>query len=407
MRQLRPGLFLLLMVLVALNLRPALAAMAPLLGQIQRDLELSATTLGALTTLPVLALGLFAPLAPRLARTHGLERTLSLALLILVIGQLIRAWPSTVPLFIGTLLCGAAISLAGTLLPVLVKRALHQRADLATGLYTMALCLGGAICAGLSVPLSSWLGGWAPSLGSWALLALVALIVWWLVMPQPRPAATPATATDAPPQPHVAGLRRNALAWHITLVMGCQSALAYTVFGWLPTLLQARGISEIEAGYMLSGTVLCQTVAALCAPWLARLGRDQRPALVLLQLLTAAGMLLALLGDDDQVWTGMVMLGLGQGGNFSLALTLIVLRSATPTVAAALSGMVQGIGYCIAAFGPLIVGLLLEWQLGLNAIATTLATLIALAIFFSLLAGRQLQLVEDAESGQVVTRARH
>lgn len=183
-------LFLFLMVLVGLNLRPALSSLAPLLVRVQQETGLSPLAIGALTTLPVLCLGIFAPLAPWLTKRLGAERTLSLALGLLIVGLAVRGIPPLPLLFAGTLLVGAAIGVAGTLLPALVKRELPGSADLMTGVYTMALCLGGALGAGLSIPLANLLGSWQASLISWALLAAAALAAWVGLMPRaPRPLA--------------------------------------------------------------------------------------------------------------------------------------------------------------------------------------------------------------------------
>ncbi|WP_206613411.1 MFS transporter [Parahaliea mediterranea] len=395
---LRPAAFLLLMVLVALNLRPALSSLAPLLTRLQSDLQLSPAAVGALTTVPVLCLGLFAPLAPRLAHRLGIERALSCALLLLGAALLLRAQHLLPALFGGTVLAGAAIGIGGTLLPVLVKREMPERADLLTGVYTMALCLGGALGAGLSVPLANWLGGWVPAIAFWAAPAVLALVAWRLLIPHPWPQRAPGSRRVKHP-----GLGRNALAWQVTLLMGSQSSMAYIVFGWLPVLLQKRGINEAEAGLLVGFSVLMQLGSALAAPWLARLGRDQRPALLGLLFLSGAGLVLALLGPAQWRWSAMVLLGLGQGGTFSLALTLLVLRSATPDIAGQLSGMAQGLGYCIAALGPFAVGLLLDWQVGLDGITALLVTILCAAALFAVLAGRRLQLHVDAHSGDIVT----
>ncbi|TXS93623.1 MFS transporter [Parahaliea aestuarii] len=387
------------MVLVALNLRPALSSLSPLLTRLQLDLQLSPAAVGALTTVPVLCLGLFAPLAPRLAHRLGIERALSFALLLLGGALLLRAQHLLPALFAGTILAGAAIGIGGTLLPGLVKREMPERADLLTGVYTMALCLGGALGAGLSVPLAGWLGGWVPAIAFWALPAFVGLLAWRLLMPHPWPQRIPGSRREKHP-----GLGRNALAWQVTLLMGSQSSMAYIVFGWLPVLLQQRGVSEADAGLMLGFSVMMQLGSALAAPWLGRLGRDQRPALLILLLLTAAGLVLALLGPQQWTWGAMVLLGFGQGGTFSLALTLLVLRSATPGIAGQLSGMAQGLGYCIAALGPFAVGLLLDWQIGLGGISALLLGILLIAALFAVLAGRRLQLQVDESSGEIVTR---
>lgn len=393
----RLTLFICLMVLVGLNLRPALSSLAPLLGRIQQDTGLSPLGVGALTTLPVLCLGLFAPLAPRLSRRLGAERALSLGLLALALALAIRALPSLWLLFLGTLLVGGAIGVCGSLLPALVKRELPRGADLMTGVYTMALCLGGALGAGISVPLANLLGSWPLSLASWTLLALAALFAWRLGMPQPRPAATPSEPA-APP----VSLMHSQLAWQVTGFMGSQSSLAYIVFGWLPVLMQRRGLSEGEAGWLLAMSVMSQLLAALGAPWLARLGRDQRLVALLLLGASAAGILVLLLGPLEARWLGAALLGIGQGGCFSLALTLIVLRSGTHQLAGQLSGMAQGIGYCMAAAGPLSVGLMLQFGAGNRAIGLWLMVIVGVAAGCALLAGRQQRL--EIEQGQLITR---
>lgn len=214
-----------------------------------------------------------------------------------------------------------------------------------TGVYTMALCLGGMLGAGLSIPLAQWLGGWDYSLASWSILALAALLAWRLLMPHPWPEHRPKPMGIV----KTTKLWTNVLAWQVTLLMGTQSSVAYIVFGWLPTLLHYRGISEVEAGLLLATTMLAQLFSALAAPWLARLGQDQRPALLLLLTFTGTGLLLLLLGPLSLKWASVVILGLGQGGSFSLNLALIVLRSGNSTLAGQLSGMVQGVGYSLAA----------------------------------------------------------
>ncbi len=403
MTEIRPpmrhiALFLLLMVLVGLNLRPALSSLAPLLARIQADTGLSALAIGALTTLPVLCLGIFAPLAPWLSKRMGPEVTLSLALVTLILGLLARSAPFVPLLFLGTLMVGAAIGVAGTLLPALVKRELPAGADLMTGVYTMALCLGGALGAGLSIPLAEFWSGWRPSLASWALLGGVALVAWVTLMPR-----TPRSTTVATPGGSMRDLLGQPLAWQVTIYMGTQSSLAYIVFGWLPTLLLQRGYSESEAGWLMAASVMVQLVSALGAPWLARLGRDQRPALLLVLGCVAAGLWLLLLGPLAWRWLGVVLLGLGQGGSFSLALTLIVLRTANSRLAGKLSGLAQGGGYTLAAAGPLAVGVLLQLKVGMVAITATLLLIVAVAAGFAMLAGRNRRLDVDPE-GRLATR---
>ncbi|WP_423358637.1 CynX/NimT family MFS transporter [Pseudomonas citronellolis] len=377
----RPWLLLLGLVLVALNLRPALSSLAPLLNTVREHTGLSAAAAGLLTTLPVLCLGLFAPLAPRLARRLGAERAVLAILLLLAAGIVLRSLFPVAGLFLGSLVAGASIGIIGVLLPGIVKRDFPHIAGIMTGVYTMALCLGAALAAGASVPLAGLFGGsWQPALAAWALPAVLAALVW---LPQTR------QAQHAHRQAfQVRGLWRDPLAWQVTLYMGLQSSLAYIVFGWLPSILIDRGLSPTAAGLMMSGSVMVQLLSALGAPWLGTRGRDQRLVVFLVLALTLAGLLGLLYAPGGSLWLWAVVLGLGQGGTFSIGLALIVLRSPDAHVASHLSGMAQGVGYTLAALGPFLVGLVHDLSDGWNAVGAIFVAISLGALVAGLGAGR-------------------
>ncbi|WP_296231096.1 CynX/NimT family MFS transporter [Pseudomonas sp. UBA4617] len=386
----RPWLLLLGLVLVALNLRPALSSMAPVLGQVSQGLGLNASQAGLLTTLPVLCLGLFAPLAPLLARRFGSERVILGILVTLALGIVVRSSLGVVGVFLGSLMAGASIGIIGVLLPGIVKGDFPQHAGTLTGVYTMALCLGAAMAAGATVPLAQHFdGSWALGLGFWAVPALLAMLVW---LPQARQGHGVHKVSY-----RVRGLWRDPLAWQVTLYMGLQSSLAYIVFGWLPSILIGRGLSPTEAGLVLSGSVIVQLASSLSAPWLATRGKDQRLAIVLVMLTTLAGLFGCLYAPISGLWGWAVLLGLGQGGTFALALTLIVLRSKDAHVAANLSSMAQGVGYTLASMGPFAVGLVHDLSGGWAAVGWIFAVLGLGAIVFGLGAGRALHVRVTSE----------
>ncbi|GFM83617.1 MFS transporter [Pseudomonas cichorii] len=379
----RPWLLLLGLVLVALNLRPALSSVAPLLNAVSDSLGLSAARAGLLTTLPVLCLGLFAPLAPRLARRFGSERVVLGILLLLAAGILLRSHFGEIGLFAGSLLAGASIGIIGVLLPGIVKRDFPKQAGAMTGVYTMALCLGAAIAAGLTVPLTQYFDDrWSVGLGFWMIPAVLAALVW---LPQARELHAHHQVAY-----RVRGLLRDPLAWQVTLYMGLQSSLAYIVFGWLPSVLIDRGMTPTQAGLLLSGSIIVQLISALSAPWLATRGKDQRLSIVLVMLMTLGGLFGCLYAPLEGLWGWAILLGLGQGGTFSLALALIVLRSRDSHVASNLSGMAQGIGYTIASIGPLAVGVVHDVTGSWDSIGWIFAALGLGAIVAGLGAGRAL-----------------
>mgnify|MGYP000612919358 FL=1 len=343
------------LVLIAFNLRPVFSSASALLPEIRDQFGLSATATSLLTTLPVLCLGLFSPLAPKLARQIGTERTLLAILFLLALGTAMRGLSSVPLLFLGTALAGACIAVGNVLLPGLVKRDFPDKAALVTGWYTMALCAGAAAAAGLTIPLQEALGGSVnAALAVWALPALVVGFLWF-----PQVLATRKRAKGD--SYVVRGMWRDRTAWHVTLFMGLQSALAYCVFGWLVPILRARGLDGVTAGAIVSVSVMIQAGACLIAPHLAVRGKDQRLINTGLCVIAVGALLGLLFAPLSTVWIWAVLQGIGQGGLIAVALTVIVLRTADPHAAAQLSGMAQCVGYTLAAIGPLIVGLIRGW----------------------------------------------
>ncbi|SFP17014.1 MFS transporter, CP family, cyanate transporter [Variovorax sp. PDC80] len=363
-------------VLIAFNLRPVFSSLSVVLPEIIRSTGLSATAASLLTTLPVLCLGLFAPLAPGLGRRFGTERTLLGCMALILVGTLLRGTGHVPLLFVASAIAGSGIAVANVLLSGLVKRDFAGQAALMMGLYTMAVCGGAASAAGLTVPIEHALGGgWTAALAVWALPAALVTLLWAPQALPLKPIASEAGFT-------VRGLWRDRLAWQVTCFMGLQSALAYIVMGWLAPILRERGLASDTAGYVVSVSVITQVVTCLVIPALAVRLRNQIGLAVALALLTVAAMLAQLFAPLGGVWVWAVLLGIAQGGTFALALTMIVLRSPDSHVAAHLSGMAQGVGYVIAAFGPLLAGLLHGWTGSFSAaswlfVAVGVAMLIA------------------------------
>ena len=341
------------MVLLAANLRPAAAAIGPLLDRIRADTGLSATGAGVLTTLPVLCFGALAPLAPRLTRRLGERTTVALALVLILLGQLVRLVPGLGFLFFGTAVAGAAIAIGNVLLPVLVRGNFPDRVGLLTGMYSTTLIGFAALAAGISVPVAdAFGGGWRPGLAIWAIPAAVALALWAPQLTRRRP-------TSPPPGEELHGVRallRDRVAWAVTLFFAIQSAGFYATLAWLPSVFHSHGISTARAGVLLSLSLLVGLVPALTVPSMATRVRDQRLFVLAFVTCAAVGWLGVILAPTAAPYLWVVLLGFGQNASFPLALTLIVLRGGTVTSTAGLSTLVQTVGYLVAAAGPLAIG---------------------------------------------------
>jgi CP family cyanate transporter-like MFS transporter len=347
-------------VLAATNLRPAITSVGSVLDEMRDGLGASHTWAGALTTLPGLCFAVAGLAAPRLARRIGLRAAVAVALFVLGLGLVLRVLDGPAVVLGGTLVACTGIALANVLIPVVVKASFAARVGLMTGVYTAALQAGGALGSSVTPPLEPVLGGWRGALASWAVLAVVALVVWLVATTVTRGSAasalTRATPTPGSEEEH-RSLLRVPLAWIVTGFFGCQACLAYIVMGWLPQVLMDAGVSRGEAGLLLGLVSLLGLPVSLTIPALAARRGSQSGWIVTLGVfgVVAVGGLMLAPSASPLLWS--VLLGLGMSV-FSLALTTIALRARTSADTAALSGMAQGLGYLLAAAGPFLFGLL-------------------------------------------------
>jgi len=353
---------LLALILLTINLRPALTSVGPLLENIRASVGMSATAAGVLNSLPLLAFALFSPLA-QFARRFGMERTLAAVMALLAVGILLRSQGSVTALFGGSVVLAAGIAVGNVLMPSLIKRDYPERVQALTTIYVMCMGLASALAAGLAVPLSHWLpGGWNSALRLWAIPAAAAAL-FWLPLAMRCSAERTGARVAAP-----AAVWRSPLAWQVTFFMGLQSLVFYVTIGWFPAIMQDAGHSADAAGFMMTiFQILSLFVGLAMSPFLKR-ARDQRLMVVLASLMGTMPVI-GLLLFPDLAYLWIVLLGLGSGGCFVLAVAFIGLRSANAYDAASLSMMSQSIGYLLASTGPLIFGYLHDvthgWQVPL------------------------------------------
>jgi CP family cyanate transporter-like MFS transporter len=341
--------------MIGFNLRPSITAVALFIADIKRDLGLSTLGISVLTMLPVICLGVFAPAAPPLARRLGIEAVVLLSLVGIFIGSVVRSF-GVVPLFLGTVIIGASLCFLGVLSPVVVKRDFPHRVGLMMGFYTMLICIGPALAASTAIPFRHALGGnWELVLVAWGVPGLIAAVV---LIPQFfRRDLAARLVTPAP----LVGLMREPLAWQVTGYFALITALAYAVFNWGPSMLQARGLDATTSGLVISLCYISQTFAGLLGPMLAARQADQRLMVATMVVLTALGLLGFVYAPVWSLDVVAVMLGVGQGGAFGIALLLFALRTRDPHGAAGLSAMAQTIGYVLGAMlGPFAVGVIYD-----------------------------------------------
>ncbi|MFF7023562.1 CynX/NimT family MFS transporter [Streptomyces klenkii] len=358
--------YALAVLLVGINMRPAIVAVSPLLDEIRHVTGLSNGGAGALSTLPLICFGIFAPLAPRLARRWGMERTLVAVLAVLLAGSAVRLAPELFPLFAGTFLVGTAVAIANVVITALIKRDFPRQVGLMSGLHTTMLVGGGAVTAAATVPLRDALSlTWAGGLAIWGVLALVALLVW-------APKLRRGRAQPPVGEQEGGSIWRSRLAWAVALFYAFQSLLYYTATTWLPSFYIDHGWSEGGAGVLLAVCMGSAMVTSLLVPvWAQRSRRQSYLAVAgtVLCMAAFAGLIAAPTGAAV-LWAAV--LGLGLGAVLSLGIAYMSMCARTTHDAGLLSAMSQCVGYLLAALGPTAFGAARDltgaWTTGLTAL---------------------------------------
>ncbi|KRG13222.1 transporter [Virgibacillus soli] len=372
-------LLLLGIIFVGANLRAPLTSVGSLISFIRDDLDLSHALAGSITTLPLLAFAFLSPFAPKLANRLGMEKTIFLSIILLTIGLILRSLFGTSFLFIGTLMIGMAISIGNVLLPGFIKMNFPLKIGFVTGIYAVFMNLFGALGSGLSVPIAAIKGfGWKGSLAFWAIPAIIALLFW---IPQLRKSTESVKVGEAHSQKEKS-IWRSPLAWHITVFMGLQSLIFYTLITWLPEILQIHGYSSNASGWMLFLMQFALIPITFVIPVTAEKMKDQRILSGITAIFFLAGIIGLFLGSKLLIPISVILIGMAAGSAFSLAMMFFSLRTSNGQEAAEMSGMAQSFGYLLAAVGPTLFGglhdLFHSWNVPL-----LLLLLIAIIIFIA------------------------
>ncbi len=369
------GLFL-----AALALRPQLVGIGPLVPRIQEGLGVSHAVAGLLTTIPVLCMGVFAPVAPYLLRRHGTRAAITGCVALIAVAGVGRALvPGAAGVVLLTVPIGVGMGFAGALMPVAVKERFAHRPAFATGVYATGMSVGGALSSVLAVPIAVAASGWRSSLLVYS-LASGALVVAWLVCTRHEP---PHRRSDVRP---VRLPWRNPLAWRLVAIFFCMSTSYYGLNSWLSDAYVEHGWSEGSAGALVGVLNLTALVTTLLVPWLADRAGSRRAYLVGLgAALTLGAVLLDVVPAG--AWGWATIAGLAIGALFPLVLTLPLDVGHRPAEVAAVAGMMLGVGYTLSAASPFLLGAARDatgsFTTTLSLVAASAACLLALCATLS------------------------
>ncbi|WP_069739694.1 MULTISPECIES: MFS transporter [unclassified Streptomyces] len=384
------------LVLAALNLRPAITSLGALLEEVREGLHMSGSVAGVLTSVPPLCFAVFGVMAPRLARRFGAGAVVCAGMAAIAVGLVVRPYiGSTAGFLAASALALMGIAVSNILMPVIVKRWFPDRVGTMTGLYSMALALGTALAAALTVPVTGALGGnWQTGLVVWAVLAVVAVLPWIVLVrdrtPAPgRPEPVAANAAEAP----ALKITRSRTAWGLACFFGLQATAAYITMGWMPQIFRDAGVSAGTAGLLLAVTMAMGVPLAFVIPRVASRLRNQGPIVVVLGLCGLIGYSGLYLAPAAGAWAWALLLGVANCA-FPLALTMIGMRARSGAGVVRLSAFAQSTGYLLSIPGPLLVGVLYQHSGGWGLPIALMAGLMIPQMVAGILAGRD-RTIED------------
>jgi len=368
-------MLLLALILAAINLRPGITSLAPLIERIAEELALSRSLISLTTALPVLCMGLLAPFAPRLAVRLGLERTIALCMAVIAVALLLRIVGHASVILIGSaVLLGAAIAVAGPLLSGFIKRHFAGRMGSVVGWYSLGMAIGGAGGAVLTVPATQWLGDdWTRGLAVWALPALLGLLLWLFL---PNRIETDNEAASGLPW-------RQPRAWLISAFFAIQAGLFYALATWAVARYHEAGLSLMHSNSLFSVSMLMGLPSSFLLPWLAQ--RFHNRYLLLLGCGLLSSISLAMITFQPtvlpEVWA--VTIGFGLGGSFALSLVLPLYEAGSPLAVSRWTAMMLFTGYSLACTTPVLTGLVRDLS---GSYQIPFMVLTALAVLMTLLA---------------------
>ena len=339
-------------ILIGVSLRTPFTVLPIILGDISQGLGVEVSSLGVLTSLPLLMFTLFSLFSTRLAQKIGLEHLFTYSLFFLTIGSLIRL--INLPLlYLGTLMVGASIAVINVLLPSLIQANQPKKIGFLTTLYVTSMGIATALASYLAVPITQ-ASSWKGLIILLTLLCLATFLVW---LPNHRYNHRLAPQTKQKSQTKV---MRNKQVWAVIVFAGFQSLLFYTAMTWLPTMAIHAGLSSHEAGLLTSIFSLISIPFSMTIPSLTT-SLSTRNRQLMLTLVSLAGVLgismLFFPVDNFFYWLAShLLIGTATSALFPYLMVNFSLKTSSPEKTAQLSGLSQTGGYILAAFGPTLFG---------------------------------------------------
>ncbi|MDI6531376.1 MULTISPECIES: MFS transporter [Bacillus] len=388
----RTYLYILALFFVSINLRIGITSVSPLLETIRQDLNISNFSVSFLTAIPVFCMGTFALLTGKVIKKYGAEKAIMACLILIGFATCMRAFTSSIAtLFASSLFIGIGIALAGPLLSGFIKEKFPTKIGLMIGIYSVGMGTGASLSAGLTIPLQHVLkDDWNMALAFWGVLTIIAIIFWYPVMKRKKNTSTRDKKNNSLPL-------RNKKAWLFTIFFGLQSGIFYSITTWLAPANQSMGVSGEQAGTLITVFTVIQMICSFLIPTLADIYKNRALWLLGSICFVLAGLSL-MIYPLTTPWIPSILLGIGLGGVFPLALMLPLYETKTSEDASAWTAMMQSGGYIMGGFIPVLAGIARDYFNSYTQVFIIMALLSFLLFLLTLVMNKRKRNAEDLVS---------
>ncbi|MDT0694507.1 CynX/NimT family MFS transporter [Mammaliicoccus sciuri] len=362
--------------LIGASLRAPITSVGIALPSIKETLNLSNTSVSLITIIPLLSFAVISLFAAKISHKFGLERTVFGALILICIGIALRAITGVSWLYVGTILIGVGIMFGNVLTPGIIKMNFPLRIGIMTGYYTVVMNIFGSASSYVTAPLVKHFN-YNIALSLIGIVTFIGIIIWSFQLNKHEKVNSSQTTTNI-------NVWKSPLSWQITLLMGGQSMIFYSLINWLPEFLLSHGTPINEAGIYLSILQLAIIPLTFVTPIFAEKMKNQVLITFVTGLLFVLGILTLML-QLNWAFLGIILIGIASGLAFGLVNTFFGLRTENGLTAAKLSGMSQSVGYLFAAIGPLLFGILHD---ATNSWNTSFGILLVTSIIIMIIGSR-------------------
>lgn len=374
---------------VAANLRAPFTAIGPVLNEMSTVLNLTNVQASLLTSIPLLMFAGFSMWISHLSAKNNTSKMLLLGMIVMFLGSLFRVYGNVSMLMIGSVFIGLGICVGNVVVPGYIKKNLSNHIGLMTGMFALFMNLVAAFASGLSVDIGKWTHwAWKGSIGIWSILELAAIIILMLELMFIYKGNTTVPKDNSS---STFKMYRSRLAWQISVFMGLQSVIYYSLVAWLPAVLISYGMSDAETGWVLFAFQMSALPFSFLGPVIANKMKDQRKLIYFVSLLLFVSMIMFVIDKIRFAYIAAILIGASNGFAFSMCLLFFSIRTQSVANAVKLSGMAQSIGYLIAAFGPMVFGGLRKFDKSWDLSLYFIVLIGILILYFGSAASRDLK----------------